>query len=121
MLIFVQSIGYLMIGAGVLLMLQPKLLKSKLAFFKKGKRLYLAGAARIILGILFLYAAPLCRLERVIVAIGILILVAGILIFLIDLHKTKRLLQWFISAKPAQQCLWGAVSIGFGALIIYAV
>ena len=106
---------------GIANFINPKIAKSLMAYFQKGNRIYLAGAIRILFGVVLLLAAPDCRLILVIYALGLLIAIAGCLIFIIKPEKIKAMLNK-MSAKPDSFVrMLMIMAIAVGALILYSV
>ena len=87
MLIVVRVVGVLIVGMGVAFLLKPKLYKQYVAFWQPGKRLYLGAILAILIGVIFLLAATQCRLVGFIVALGIISLAKGIMLFTLGREK----------------------------------
>lgn len=121
MALAVKFIGLLIIIMGAVFLFRPEAIRKLWAFFEKDKRLYLAGAVRIIFGIIFLLSASQCRLRGFIAVLGLLFLLSGMLIFFIGPDKIKVVLRWW-SEKPLFVLRLAAIMIiGLGVLIVYAV
>ena len=121
MLIAIKIIGILIIAEGLAFIARPDFVKTIIAFFKKGNRLYIGGVVRLAFAIIFLLGASETKHKGIIIiALGILILIGGILNFSMKLEKQKHLLEWFEN-KPLIFCrLMGLIALLFGSLIIYA-
>ncbi len=120
MLILVKLIGIIIAGMGIVVLLSPKALHQMLSYWGQGKKLYLAGILRLLIGVILLLAAPQCRLVGVILALGILCLIKGILIFILGIEKTKAVLDWWKNRSHRVIRLIGLIVIAFGALLIYS-
>lgn len=121
MLILVKFIAIVIVGMGILFLLSPKITKPFIGFWKQGKRLYIAGILRISFGIIFLLAASECRLVGIIVALGILFLIGGILIFMLGLERLKSILNWLDRRSFLALRFIGLAVIAIGALVLYSV
>lgn len=121
MLILVKLIGIVIIGIGIILLLNPKAINQIIACCQKGKRLYIAGILRILIGVIFLLTASQCRLPGIVLVLGILILITGILIFILGLERVKSILNWWNKGMPLVIRLIGLVTLAIGALLIYSV
>lgn len=120
MLILVRIIGIVMVGMGVMYLLKPKTLKQFVAFFEKGRRLYIAGILRIVIGVILLAAASQCRLVGVVLALGVLALIGGIVIFILGLERIKSMLNWWNKRSPLVLRLVALVALALGALLLYS-
>jgi len=87
MLIAVRVLGVVIVGMGVVFLLRPKLYKQYMAFWQTGKRLYLGAILAILIGVLLLLAATQCRLVGIILALGIISLAKGIILFTLGREK----------------------------------
>ena len=113
-------IGILIILEGVVLLLKPDWIKKVIRFFAKGKALYLAALLRLILGVLFLVSARECDKPWIAIAFGILLLLAGISMFIIKLDKMKAYLGWWYERSLITIRLLSLAAFAIGAIIIYA-
>ena len=120
MTIVIQIIGILMIAMGLIAIIKPTILKTLIEVLNVGKRIYFIGVLRIIIAILFLLGASGCKIPQIIIAIAILILLSGLLIFAIKLEKIKAILTWWQNKSPIVVRLAALIALAFGAIIIYA-
>lgn len=102
-------------------MISPKMFKQYLAFWQKEKRLYAGGVLDLLIGIIFLLAASQCRLVGTIIALGIIGLLKGILIFTVGLKMLNPIFSWWQERPLPILRLIASITIAFGALIIYSV
>jgi len=120
MVVLIKAVGVLILTAGIVFFIYPQAAKKLFSFFRQGRRIYIAGVLRILFGVIFLMGASDCRTVGVITTLGILLLVAGILIFVIKLDKIKSVLE-FWHAKPNSVLRFiTLVPIAIGALILYS-
>ena len=120
MLVLVKGIGIVIAGMGILIFLNPKMMKQLIVFWRQGKRIYIAGILRLLFGVILLLAASQCRLVGVIVTMGIFMLIGGTLIFTLGLEKIKSILDWWDKRQPLAMRFMGLIAFGIGVLIIYS-
>jgi hypothetical protein len=77
---------------------------------------YVTVGTRVLLGLLFIFAAPKCRLPRFIRTIGIIALVAGAVYFCLGRGRVDSLIQWMFGQPSMFIQLLYAVTIVFGAV-----
>jgi len=118
--VVIKIIGIIIIVVGILYLLKPNLMKHLIAFFKKGKRIYLAGLIRLAFAIIFLLGARECDITWVIVAFGILFMVSGLLIFMLGPKKIKTIFEWFEKQPMLILRLIAIIALAMGGIIIYA-
>lgn len=116
----VRIFGIVIMGMGILFLLNPNALKQLMVFGSQGRRLYVVGVFRLLIGSILLFAAPQFRLPEVIIVLGILFLAGGIYIFAFPLEKTKLMFDR-LSKKPLLVLrLIGFVPlVVIGGLLIY--
>ena len=116
----VKFIGIFITAMGIAVFLNPKIAKRMMAFWQKGKNIYIGGLIRILLGAIFLYCAPRARLPQVISVLGVLALLGGLLIFILGLEKTKAIIGRWANKPESLLRLLSLLILAFGALIIYS-
>ncbi|MFC1480140.1 hypothetical protein ACFL5Y_01685 [Candidatus Omnitrophota bacterium] len=93
MVTLVRLIGIILTIAGVVFILNPEAIKRTLGFFSEGKRVYVVGCIRILVGIILLTAASQCRIAWIVFIIALLPLICGILVFALGLEKSKNMIK----------------------------
>lgn len=121
MLLLVKLIGIIIAGMGVSFLLKPKMMVRFIAFWEKGRRLYIAGILRIVFAIILLFSASQCKSVGIVLTLGILFLIGGIIIFTLGLKKLKSILKWWAGKSPLVFRLLGLIALGIGILLLYAV
>lgn len=121
MLILVKLIGIIIAVMGVSLFLNPRTLKALIAFWGQGRRLYIAGILRILIGAMLLLAASQCRLRGAVIALGILFLIGGVLIFLLGLSRLKSILNWWEKRPTSVIRLMALFALVIAVLLLYSV
>jgi uncharacterized protein YjeT (DUF2065 family) len=116
----IQIIGVLIIVEGILFVLKPAVCRKLIAFFSRGRRLYLVGTLRTILAIIFLIASSKCNIPLVIIALGILFLISGIAVFTMRLERQKAILNRWEQKSPTVLRLAAIIALLIGATVVYA-
>jgi uncharacterized protein YjeT (DUF2065 family) len=120
MVIVIKSLGIVFVLIGVAYLLKPTILKKLMSFFKKGKRIYVAGLIRFALAVVFLLAATQCRYPMIIGACGILFLLSGLLIFVLGPETIRRIFDWYDEQSILVFRIIASVVIVVGAVIIFS-
>ncbi|MBN1688933.1 MAG: hypothetical protein JW893_07520 [Candidatus Omnitrophica bacterium] len=116
-----KLIAIAFLAFGVYLAAKPQIMKKYLSFWQEGKRVYLAGVIRIVIGIVFLFASPDCRVAKVILVLGVLCLAGGILIFVLGIERIKLVLAWWEKRSLTAYRIIGGLTVLIGLLLVYAV
>jgi len=116
--IVIKSLGMLFALMGIAYLLRPDIIKKLMGFFKKGKRIYLAGLLRFALATVFFVGARECRYFWVIFACGIIFLTGGLLIFSLGPEKTRRILSWYQEQSTLIFRVVALIILAFGIIII---
>ena len=116
----IKIIGILFVLVGIIYLLKPIIVKHVVGFLEKGKRIYIAGLIRFVLAIVFLLGARECDITWVIVAFGIIFLIAGILIFMMGPEKLKPILGWYLKQSFWVTRVLAVIIIAVGSVIIYS-
>ena len=116
----IKIIGIVFVFAGIVYLLKPNVIKSLMEFFKKGKRIYIAGLIRFALAIVFLLAARECDITWVIVAFGILFLFGGLLIFILGPERVRAIINWWQKQPVLLLRVIALIFLAIGAIIVYS-
>ena len=114
-------IGIFIATIGLGFMLNPNMFKQVIVFAGKGKRLYLAGVLRLLIGIILLTTALQCEKPAIIIAFGVLFIIGGVLIFALGLEKVKSILSWWDKKPALAMRFMGLLAFIIGVLLVYAV
>lgn len=114
----IQIIGIVIVAIGVVYILKPSVMKRLFEFFKKGNRLYVAAPIRLALAIVFLVGAGECKQPWVIIAIGILLLISGILVIVLGPKKLVPMIEWFQGQSEILQRVLALIALAVGVVII---
>lgn len=83
--------------------------------------LYVVAAVRIVLGALLLWVAPESRMPKTVRAIGIVIVVAGLLTPLVGVERSEAVLNWWLSQDPLIVRAVFVLPIAFGVFLVYVL
>ena len=120
MVIAIKSLGIVFVLIGITYLLQPNILKTLMSFFKKGKRIYIAGLIRFALAVIFLLAATQCRKPSIIGAFGALFVLSGVLIFVLGPDTIRRIFDWYEKQSTIIFRIIASIVIAVGAIIIFS-
>ncbi|MFC1738644.1 hypothetical protein ACFL1G_06315 [Planctomycetota bacterium] len=120
MVIAVKIVGIIFVIMAIVYLLRPGILKRLIEFFKKRKRLYFAGLLRLVLAVFFLLTARECKFPWVIGILGVIILIAGLIIFIMKIEKLKAILEWYQKQPDLLLRLIALIVLAIGATIIFS-
>lgn len=120
MIIFVKLFGIVMIVMGSIFLMNPKALKQYISFWKQEKRLRVGGIVAILFGIVFLIAAPQCRMAWPIAVLGIWSIIKGALLLTLGQKKIYAYFDWWLDKSISVSRFLGLIALALGALIIYS-
>lgn len=120
MIVLAKLIGILMVCMGIVNIINPALMKKMIAFWQKGKNIYLGGLLRCLFGIIFLLSATQARIPLVIYVLGVIILLGALAIFTMGLKKMKAILIWWDSRPYSILRAIAFIVLIIGGLVIYS-
>ncbi len=118
MAIVIQILGIVIVAIAIVYILKPGVINRMIAFFKKGKRLYLAAPIRLALGVIFLLGARECKQFWVIFTLGILLLISGILVLVLGPKKLVPIIEWFQKQSEILARAMALIVLAIGVVII---
>ncbi len=121
LIILVKLIGIYVAVMGVIFLLRPKSLKGYTAFWEQGKRLYLIGGSRIVLGAILLWASPVCRLKTIVFVLGIFMIFFGLPYFFLNMERLKIMVSRWQTRSALSVRLLGLAILAAGVLLIYSI
>lgn len=119
MVLLIKLFGIVIVVLGIIFMLKEDALRSYIAFWKNEKRLKLGGIIAFLFGIVFLMAAPECRITWLVIVLGIWSMIKGVLLFAISPKKLFDYFDWWGKKSFSSIRYLGIVAIAFGVLLIY--
>lgn len=114
----IQIIGIVFVAIAIVYILKPGVMNRLFEFFKKGSRLYVAAPIRLGLAIVFLVGAGECKKTWVIIAIGILLLISGILVLVLGPKKLRPVIEWFQKQTELLHRAIALIVLAIGVVII---
>jgi hypothetical protein len=118
--VIIVIVGWLIILVGPFGIASPHSLIDAVLGWPTAARFYFSVLTRVVLGVLFILAAPRCRLPRLIYVLGAIILLIGIVLFFLGADRVDEILHWFAACSELCIRFIYLVGILFGALLIYA-
>ena len=115
----VMVIGIIMVCAGAALVARPDLVRRMVEFWGKGRRLYLAGVLRVVLGVVLVFGASACEQTGAVLAVGIIFIVGGISIFAIGLERARSVLAWWDRRSGLLVRLAPLFAVAVGILLLW--
>ena len=121
MLLIVKLFAVVIALIGVTFAVNPAIIKQYILFWKEKKRIKMAGVTVILLGMLFLIAAPRCGISWIITLLGIWSIIKGVILLTMSHKKIVSYLDWW-GARPLRNMrLLGILAAVLGILLVYAV
>jgi hypothetical protein len=113
-------VGWLIVLIGLWGIARPHSLIDTVLAWPSATRLYVTAITRIVVGVIFIFAAPRCRIPWLIYVLGVLVLLSGIVLFFLGAGRVDEIVNWF--AARSDLCIRPAyvVTTLFGALVVYA-
>ena len=113
-------IGFAVAGLGCVGLLAPLQLLAFGNSLLTAQGLYIVAAVRIAFGLVLILAARRSRMPRALRAIGIVIIIAGLITPLFGVERSTSMFNWLSSQGPALVRLVAILAIAVGAFILYA-
>lgn len=121
LVLLAQLVGLVVVGFGLTIFVSPKFTQKVFDFVKEGKRIYWAGVFRCLLGLILLLVAAKSTVPIATVAVGVVLLLSGIIVFACELEKLKSFLTHYSELPVLVIRLLGLVAACFGILIFSIV
>jgi len=118
--IFVKLFGIVIAVMGIIFLINPKALRQYMLFWKQEKRLRIGGIGAVLFGIIFLIAAPQCRLAGLITVLGIWSIIKGALLLTLGQKRIYAYFDWWFDRSILVTRFLGLVALSFGVLLIYS-
>lgn len=117
----IKTIGILFIALGIIFIVRPLLVRKIIDFAKVGKRIYIGGVVRLMIGALLLVATPRALVPAIPGIIGALMVVSGILVFVLGFPRMFAMLDWFYALPENRMRFLPGITVLLGILLIYSV
>lgn len=117
--IVVSILGALIAILGLVGLVRPSSLAAVVEYWPAPRRFWSAVIVRLVVGTVFLFVAPFCRLPVVIQAFGILGISAAVVLFLLGKTRFDALIAWWLQGSVRLRCS-AVFAIALGVLLAYA-
>ena len=81
--------------------------------------LYVIGVVRIVIGLVFVFAASASRAPRTLRVLGLIVIIAGLSTPWFGVDRAQAVLNWVASAGPLLMRLDAVVGIAIGGFLMY--
>ncbi len=81
--------------------------------------LYAIAALRIVIGLVFVFAAPASQAPRTLRVLGLIVIVAGVMTPWFGVARARAVLNWLASAGPLLMRLDAVVGMAIGGFLVY--
>jgi len=113
-------IGVLLVLWGVWVVFRPQTVRKMIHLLAKGLLVYVPAVVRVALGVVFLLAARDCRVKWLIMALGIIMFAAGIIMFMMKPARLRSLFEWWANRSVIVLRVMGIMAAAVGGLIAWA-
>ena len=122
MLTIIKLFAIIYFLMGITFLIKPEYLRNYTSYWKEGRRIYFAGALVLLpLSIVLLVSAPQCRWPIFVYALGTIVLIKLIAIFVLGPKKFIPILDWWEARSVLTFRILGLVAASIGALLFYSV
>jgi hypothetical protein len=118
--VLVVIVGWLIVLVGLWGIAGPHSLIDMVLAWPSATRFYVTAITRIVVGVIFIFAAQRCRIPWLIYVIGILVLLSGIVLFFLGAGRLDEIVHWFAARSDLCIRLAYVVDTLFGLLLVYA-
>ena len=112
-------VGALVLVASALVCVSPRFGLSLEGAMITPVGLYVIGASRIAIGLVFVFAAPVSRAPRVVRVLGLIVIIAGLTTLWFGVARVTAVVNWWANAGPLLMRATSAVGMAFGGLLVY--
>lgn len=117
MVMLVQLVGLLIVGLGLAILISPAVTHQIFEFFKEGKRIQIAGVARVLVGVILFLASSRSSVPIAANMLGAIFLLSGIIVFVSDTEKLKAFIAGYSEVPEVILRLLGLIAAAFGFLV----
>jgi len=116
----VALIGLLMAVLGLAVLLNPARLRRALYWFVDSRNIFRVAVLRIAVGALLVLASPYTLLPTLILALGVVIIVVGVVGPLLGRTRLEQLENWWLAVPEHLLRLGGLLGLVLGLLVMWA-
>ena len=120
MVILVKLFGIAIVVMGGIFLVKPEIMKQYIAFWRQQKSLFIGAILSLLFGVIFLLAAPQCRLTGFIIVFGIWGIIKGVLLLTLGQNKINTYLDWWLKKPISTIRVLGLFALAIGALFSYS-
>jgi hypothetical protein len=113
------AIGALVILASAISFAVPDLRLSLERSVMTPAGLYAIAALRMAIGLVFVLAAPASRAPRTLRALGLIVIIAGLMTPWFGVARAQAVLNWLVTAGPLLMRFDAGVGMAFGGFLLY--
>lgn len=117
----VLAFGWIVIGIGGWVILDPRGLVDLADVFLQPGRLWIVVALRLGIGVLLWIAAPASRMPRTLKVLAVLIFVSGLVVPVVGLESIREIADWGAGLQPLALRVVGMITAAFGAFIVWSL
>jgi hypothetical protein len=114
-------VGFLIFALGFIGIVAPGVLLAFGQCLLTPVGLYMAGALRVLIGVVLLGASCASRLPRTLRVCGMLAVAAGIATPILGVERAHAIMTWWMAQGSVVGRLWAMLAVVFGGVIIHAV
>ena len=103
---------------GATALIRPTALFSIVDRFKSRKGRYASGGIRIFMGAIFWISAESSLDPETIQIVAVVLIIAGVLVFLFGQERFEKMLSWFGSWPPIAVRAWGVIALALAVWLI---
>jgi hypothetical protein len=118
--IIVLIVGWLILLLGLFGIASPHSLVNAVLGMPSATRFYVTVIARIMVGIIFLFAARRCRVAWLVYLFGVVILLSGIVLLFLGAGRLDEIISWFAARSDVGLRSAYVVDVIIGAVLIFA-
>ena len=119
MALVVSWVGWLIAAMGVGLMVSPTAFRWVANKFVEQGWLYIAVTIRVVIGVLFILAAPETAYPDAIYALGVLFIIAGVFLIFLGKKRLAQILAWWMQHTDKVLRFGALLVVVFGLTIIF--
>jgi|SRR5581483_2800401 len=118
--VIVVIVGWLILLLGLLGIASPHSLVNGVLGMSSATRFYVTVIVRIVVGIIFLFAARRCRVAWLVYLFGVIILLSGLVLLFLGAGRLDEIINWFAARSDLSLRSAYVVDVIIGALLIFA-
>ncbi len=114
------TLSVLLSAFGLLGIISPEQLAAFARLFLTPGGLWLAAAIRVVLGVVFVLAAPQSRLPWTVRAVGTVSILGGVITPVLGIDRHRQILDWWMGRGAGFMRSWSMVALVIGVILTYA-